>query len=139
MPSHLTELVSEDRPRHIPDGKALGNHLLEVNRRLDGFSYFRRWNGVCLLRVIHALLSGKPLSELALPAPEHRRNFALSFRETIVGGWVANEGAIAETPSRLTVFPPESRGSGAFSAGPTGDWAAISGGKIGVAGVGRLR
>jgi len=62
-------------------------YLMEANCRLNGYSYLTTMNGVCLPRIVVALLIGEPLPAVMTPA-ERRRNFVLGFRETPVERWV---------------------------------------------------
>jgi predicted ATP-grasp superfamily ATP-dependent carboligase len=62
-------------------------YLMEANCRLNGYSYLTTMNGVCLPRIVLALLTGEPLPQVTAPAGQ-RRNFVLGFRETPVGQWV---------------------------------------------------
>jgi predicted ATP-grasp superfamily ATP-dependent carboligase len=62
-------------------------YLMEANCRLNGYSYLTTMNGVCLPRIVVALLTGGPLPAVTPPAGR-RRNFVLGFRETPVERWV---------------------------------------------------
>lgn len=62
-------------------------YLMEANCRLNGYSFLTTMNGVCLPRVVLALLTGAPLPAIPPPA-ERTRNFTLGFRETLVHDWV---------------------------------------------------
>jgi predicted ATP-grasp superfamily ATP-dependent carboligase len=66
-------------------------YLMEANCRLNGYSYLTTMNGVCLPRIVLALLTGAPLPAVAPPAARNR-NFVLGFRETLVDRWVAHVG-----------------------------------------------
>jgi hypothetical protein len=46
-------------------------------------------NGLCLPKVVLALLTGTPLPPLGLPPASQRSNFVLGFRETAVDRWIA--------------------------------------------------
>ena len=71
--------------RHQETGRY---YLLEVNCRLNGYSYLTTMNGVCLPRVVLSLLTGAPLPPLDLPPPESRKNFVIGFRETLIDRWI---------------------------------------------------
>jgi hypothetical protein len=60
---------------------------MEANCRLNGYSYLTTMNGVCLPRVVLALLTGDALPPISVPS-ERSRNFNLGFRETLVEKWV---------------------------------------------------
>jgi biotin carboxylase len=62
-------------------------YLMEANCRLNGYSYLTTMNGVCLPRVVLALLTGETLPSVTPPA-ERWRNFVLGYRETPIEGWV---------------------------------------------------
>jgi ATP-grasp in the biosynthetic pathway with Ter operon len=62
-------------------------YLMEANCRLNGYSYLATMNGVCLPRIVLALLTDAPLPAVAPPA-RRNRNFVLGFRETLVDRWV---------------------------------------------------
>jgi predicted ATP-grasp superfamily ATP-dependent carboligase len=62
-------------------------HLMEANCRLNGYSYLTTMNGVCLPRVVLALLTGTPLPRVSAPK-QRDRNFVLGFRETSVDRWL---------------------------------------------------
>jgi predicted ATP-grasp superfamily ATP-dependent carboligase len=62
-------------------------YLMEANCRLNGYGYLTTMNGVCLPRIVLALLTGDKIPSVAPPA-SRRRNFVLGFRETLIGGWV---------------------------------------------------
>jgi len=66
-------------------------YLMEANCRLNGYSYLTTMNGVCLPRIVLALLTDEPLPTVALPT-ERNRNFVLGFRETIVDRWIQPPG-----------------------------------------------
>jgi predicted ATP-grasp superfamily ATP-dependent carboligase len=70
--------------RHEATG---GFYLMEANCRLNGYSYLTTMNGVCLPRIVLALLTDEPLPAVAPPS-ERRRNFVLGFREKTVDRWV---------------------------------------------------
>jgi carbamoyl-phosphate synthase large subunit len=61
--------------------------LMEANCRLNGYSYLTTMNGVCLPRIVLALLTGDPLPQVSKPS-ERNRNFTLGFRETLVENWI---------------------------------------------------
>ena len=60
---------------------------MEANCRLNGYSYLTTMNGICLPRIVLALLTGEPLPDAA-PAEEWRKDFVLGYRETLVDRWV---------------------------------------------------
>lgn len=62
-------------------------YLMEANCRLNGYSYLTTMNGVCLPRIVLALLTGAPLPTFA-PPEQWKRNFVLGFRETPIDRWV---------------------------------------------------
>jgi predicted ATP-grasp superfamily ATP-dependent carboligase len=62
-------------------------YLMEANCRLNGYSYLTTMNGVCLPRIVLALLTGEPLPTVA-PPTQRNRNFILGFREKLVDRWV---------------------------------------------------
>jgi D-aspartate ligase len=62
-------------------------YLMEANCRLNGYSYLTTMNGVCLPRIVLALLTGEPLPPVTPPA-ERRRNFVLGFRERPIANWI---------------------------------------------------
>jgi predicted ATP-grasp superfamily ATP-dependent carboligase len=64
--------------------------LMEANCRLNGYSYLTTMNGVCLPRIVLALLTGDPLPPVSQPE-DRRRNFILGFRERLIDDWVQPE------------------------------------------------
>jgi predicted ATP-grasp superfamily ATP-dependent carboligase len=66
-------------------------YLMEANCRLNGYSYLTTMNGVCLPRIVLALLTDAPLPAVTPPA-RRNRNFVLGFRETLVNRWVGHAG-----------------------------------------------
>jgi predicted ATP-grasp superfamily ATP-dependent carboligase len=70
--------------RHAETG---GFYLMEANCRLNGYSYLTTMNGVCLPRIVLALLAGETLPTVTASA-ERRRNFVLGFREKLVDRWI---------------------------------------------------
>lgn len=62
-------------------------YLLEANCRLNGYSYITTMNGVCLPRIVLALLIGASLPHVSEPSERHT-NFVLGFRETLVEDWI---------------------------------------------------
>jgi predicted ATP-grasp superfamily ATP-dependent carboligase len=66
-------------------------YLMEANCRLNGYSYLTTMNGVCLPRIVLALLTDAPLPAVTPPA-RRNRNFVLGFRETLVNRWVERAG-----------------------------------------------
>jgi predicted ATP-grasp superfamily ATP-dependent carboligase len=69
--------------RHSETG---GWYLMEANCRLNGYSYLTTMNGVCLPRIVLALLTGERLPAVSKPA-ERTRNFTIGFRETVIDDW----------------------------------------------------
>jgi hypothetical protein len=63
-------------------------YLMEANCRLNGYSYLTTMNGICLPRIVLALLTGEPLPVVSTP-PQHSRNFVLGFRERLIDHWIA--------------------------------------------------
>jgi carbamoylphosphate synthase large subunit len=70
--------------RHAETGSFF---LMEANCRLNGYSYLTTMNGVCLPRLVLALLTGDALPKMSAPS-ERNLNFTLGFRETLVESWV---------------------------------------------------
>lgn len=62
-------------------------YLMEANCRLNGYSYLTTMNGVCLPRIVLALLLGTLLPEVSNTS-ERTRNFTLGFRETLIENWI---------------------------------------------------
>jgi predicted ATP-grasp superfamily ATP-dependent carboligase len=62
-------------------------YLMEANCRLNGYSYLTTMNGVCLPRIVLALLTGERIPDVTPPAERHTK-FVIGFRETPVGNWV---------------------------------------------------
>jgi predicted ATP-grasp superfamily ATP-dependent carboligase len=61
-------------------------YLMEANCRLNGYSYLTTMNGVCLPRIVLALLTGDQLPPVTEP-DERRQNFVIGFRETLIRDW----------------------------------------------------
>jgi len=69
-------------------------YLMEANCRLNGYSYLTTMNGVCLPRIVLALLTHEALPAVS-PVADRNRNFILGFRETVIDQWVHPPGGIS--------------------------------------------
>lgn len=71
--------------KHSETGKS---YVIEVNCRLNGYSYLTTMNGLNYPRAMLAILSGEALPGAAFSGP--RCNFVLGFREKPVEAWVSD-------------------------------------------------
>ncbi len=63
--------------------------VIEINCRLNGYSYLTTMNGLNYPRAMIDLLLAAPPRPIGTPAA-NRRNFVLGFRERLVSRWVEN-------------------------------------------------
>jgi len=75
--------------RHAETGQL---YLLEVNCRLNGYSYLFTMNGLNFPAAILDLLAHGSTPFLSLPPAQPRRNFVVGFREHPVANWVCSAG-----------------------------------------------
>ena len=71
--------------RHAGTGRP---YIIEVNCRLNGYSYLTTMNGLNYPQAMLALLRGEEPPAMSLPQQSLRRNFVLGFREKVVEQWV---------------------------------------------------
>jgi predicted ATP-grasp superfamily ATP-dependent carboligase len=76
--------VNLEFKRHQDTGEF---YLLEVNCRLNGYSYLYTMNGLNFPAAVVDLLRDGLTAFLSAPAAQARRNFVIGFREQPVGEW----------------------------------------------------